>query len=96
MAFKVPLIILTLTLILMITKYWKAKEEKDNCYLNLDNHIKYIREIKTEANENQSSLERSIKIQESEIETIKQEKITAESKFRLCDNQNENQRTEIR
>ena len=96
MAYKISVIILSLSFLLIVRKYWKAKEEKDTCYLNLDKHVKYIKEFQAEAQENKLVFERNIKNQESEIEETKKDKINTESKLRFCENQNKNQLSDLR
>ena len=96
MAYRASIIILTLSFMVILNKYWRAKDEKDSCYVNLDKHVKYIKEIQTEAEEDKNTFERNMRQQEQELDGLRKEKINAESKFRLCDNQNENQMKDLR
>ena len=96
MAYRASIIILTLSFLVILNKYWRAKDEKDSCYVNLDKHVKYIKEIQTEAAEEKNTFERNMRQQEQELDGLRKEKFNAESKFRLCDNQNENQMKDLR
>ena len=96
MAYRASIIILTLSFMVILNKYWRAKDEKDSCYVNLDKHVKYIKEIQTEAEEDKNTFERNMRQQEQELDELRKEKINAESKLRLCDNQNENQMKDLR
>ena len=96
MAYKTPMIVITVCFLLMVTKYFQAKEEKDECYINLDKHIKYIKDVKAVASENKNSFEKNIRLKEIAIDEEKKEKMNAQSKSRLCENQNQNLQSELR
>ena len=73
-----------------------TRDEKDVCFLTLDKHVKFINELQIENTENKKSNERLEKIHEEQIVSIRKEKITAESKMRLCENLNENKDSDMR
>ena len=88
--------LLTITLVFVMRKYWMTRDEKDVCFLTLDKHVKFINELQIENTENKKSNERLEKIHEEQIVSIRKEKITAESKMRLCENLNENKDSDMR
>ena len=87
---------LTVTLVFIMRKYWMTRDEKDVCFLTLDKHVKFINELQIENTEIKKSNERLEKIHEEQIESLRKEKITAESKMRLCENLNENKDSDMR
>jgi len=85
MAYKVSVIVLMVTLVYITLKYWKSKEEKDNCYINLDKHIKYIKENEKDAKQSKETFEKLVHSRDTEINDLRKDKATAESKLRLCE-----------
>merc|ERR1711915_670376 len=85
MAYKVSVIVLMVTLVYITLKYWKSKEEKDNCYVNLDKHIKYIKENEKDAKQSKETFEKLVHSRDTEINDLMKDKATAESKLRLCE-----------
>ena len=96
MSFKVPFIVLSVSFFIIVRKYWRAKDDRDGCLMNLDKHVKYVKEIQAEASQNKLIFEKNIKQQEMQIEIDRKEKMNAESKLRFCENQNKNQLTDLR
>ena len=96
MAYKVSVIVLMLTLVFLTLKYWRAKEEKDTCYVNLDKHIKFIKENEKDAKQSKETFEKFVHSKETEISDMKKDKISAESKLKLCESSGSNKDKEIR
>jgi len=96
MAYKVSVIVLMVTLVFLTLKYWRAKEEKDNCYINLDKHIKFIKENDKDAKQNKETYEKFVHSKEIEISDLKKDKTSAESKLKLCESSGNGKDKEIR
>ena len=96
MAYKVSVIILTISIVFVMRKYWIARDEKDQCFLNMDKHVKFIKELQIESSENKKSYERSEQSLNEQLEASRKEKITAESKLRLCEKVNSNKDADLR
>eukprot|EP00092_Neocalanus_flemingeri_P030775 GFUD01033425.1.p1 GENE.GFUD01033425.1~~GFUD01033425.1.p1 ORF type:complete len:265 (+),score=121.60 GFUD01033425.1:106-900(+) len=96
MAYKVSVVVLMVTLVYLTLKYWRAKEEKDNCYINLDRHIKYIKENEKDSKQSKDTFEKLVHSRETEIDDIKKDKANAESKLKLCESSGGNKDKEIR
>ena len=96
MSYKVAVVLLTITVVFIMRKYYITRDEKDICFLTLDKHVKFINELKVENSENKNSYERLEKLHEEQIVSIRKEKINAESKLRLCENINENKDSDMR
>ena len=86
MAYKVSVIVLMVTLVYLTLKYWRAKEEKDTCYVNLDRHIKFIKENDKDSKQSKDTFEKLVHSRETEISDLKKkDKSNAESKLKLCE-----------
>eukprot|EP00090_Calanus_glacialis_P046694 TRINITY_DN9291_c0_g1_i10.p1 TRINITY_DN9291_c0_g1~~TRINITY_DN9291_c0_g1_i10.p1 ORF type:complete len:255 (-),score=103.52 TRINITY_DN9291_c0_g1_i10:285-1049(-) len=96
MAYKVSVIVLMVTLVFLTLKYWRAKEEKDNCYINLDRHIKFIKENEKDSKQSKDTFEKLVHSRETEIADIKKDKSSAESKLKLCESSGTSKDKEIR
>merc|ERR1712066_626656 len=96
MTYKVSVIMLTISIVFILRKYWIAREEKDLCFLNMDKHVKSIKELQIETSENKKSYDRLSQSHGEQIDSIKKEKINAESKLRLCENVNEKKDSDMR
>ena len=96
MTYKVAVVLLTITLVFMMRKYWTTRDEKDVCFVTLDKHVKFINELQIENTETKKFNERREKVHEEEILTIRKEKINAESRLRLCENLNESKDSDMR
>merc|ERR1719452_417405 len=96
MAYKGSVVVLMVTLIYITLKYWKAKEEKDNCYINLDRHIKYIKETEKDSKQSKDTFEKLVRSREAEVEDIKKDKVFAESKLKLCESSSSSKDKELR
>lgn len=96
MSYKVSVLMLTVSLVFLMRKYWIAREEKDLCFLNMDKHVKFIKELQIETSENKKSYDRLSQSHVEQIEAIKKEKINAESKLRLCENLNAKKDSDMR
>merc|ERR1711936_1062225 len=96
MAYKVSVVVLMVTLVFIMLKYWKAKEEKDNCYINLDKHIKFIKENEKDSKQSKDTFEKLVHSREKEIDDLKKEKINAESKLKLCESSGTSKDKELR
>ena len=96
MAYKTSMVVITICFIIMVTKYFKARDDKEACYVNLDRHMRHIKELRAEAEESKDDFEKNVRMKEVENDEAKKEKINAESKLRLCESQNYMQRKEIR
>ena len=90
------MVLLTITLVFVMRKYWVTRDEKDMCFLTLDKHVKFINELQIENTENKKSNDRLEKVHEEQVVSIRKEKINAESKLRLCENLNENKDSDMR
>ena len=96
MNYKVVVVLLTITLVFVMRKYWVTRDEKDMCFLTLDRQVKFINELQIENTENKKSNDRLEKVHEEQVVSIRKEKINAESKLRLCENLNENKDSDMR
>ena len=96
MTYRVATIVLTISIVFLMRKYWIARDEKDLCIINLDNHVKYIKELKTENEENRKSQDKREQSFEEQLESVKKEKINAESKLRLCENVSQKKDSDLR
>lgn len=96
MAYKVSVIVLMVTLVFLTLKYWRAKEEKDNCYINLDRHIRFIKENEKDSKQSKDTFEKLVHSRETEIGDLKKEKSGAESKLKLCEASGTSKDKEIR
>ena len=96
MAAKVTVVLLVASCVILVTRYMRARGERESCLVTLDRHTLRMREIKEEAAAERGNLQTQVREQESELETVKREKITAESKQRLCDSQLEQKDKHIR
>merc|ERR1712183_1245577 len=96
MTYKVVVVLLTITGVFIMRKYWTTRDEKDLCFVTLDKHVKFINELQIENTENKKSNDRLEKAHEEQILTIRKEKINAESRLRLCENLNESKDTDMR
>ena len=90
------MIVITLCFIIMVTKYFKAKDDKEACFVNLDRHLRHIKELRSEAEDDKENFEKNVIMKEVEIDEEKKAKINAESKLRLCESQNHMQQKDIR
>ena len=88
--------LLTITVVFIMRKYWMTRDEKDICFLTLDKHVKFINELQIENSEYKKSNARLEQIHEEQIVSLRKEKINAESKLRLCENINENKDSDMR
>lgn len=96
MAYKVSVIVLMVTLVFLTLKYWRAKEEKDNCYINLDRHIKFIKENEKDSKQSKDTFEKLVHSRETEISDLKKDKSGAESKLKLCESSGSSKDKELR
>ena len=96
MAAKVTVALLALSCVILVTRHWRAQGERDSCLVTLDRHLVRMREMKEEAAGEKLNFQSQVREQETELETVKREKITAESKQRLCDSQSEQKDKHIR
>ena len=96
MAYKVSVIVLMVTLVFLTLKYWRAKEDKDNCYINLDRHIKFIKENEKDSKQSKETFEKLVHSRETELADIKKDKSSAESKLKLCESSGTSKDKEIR
>ena len=96
MAARLTVALLTLSCVILVTRYWRAQGERESCLGTLDQHMVRLREMKEEAGEERADLQSQIREQETELENTKREKITAESKLRLCESQSEQKDKHIR
>jgi len=96
MAYKVSVIVLMVTLVYLTLKYWRAKEEKDNCYVNLDRHIKFIKENDKDSKQSKDTFEKLVHSRETEISDLKKDKSNAESKLKLCESSGTSKDKEMR
>ena len=96
MAAKVTVALLALSCVILVTRYLRAREERESCLLTLDNSLVRMREMKEESAIERINFQSQVKEQESELETVKREKITQESKQRLCVSQSEQKDKHIR
>merc|ERR1712106_717974 len=96
MAYKVSVIVLMVTLVYLTLKYWRAKEEKDNCYVNLDGHIKFIKENDKNSKQSKDTFEKLVYSRETEISDLKEDKSNAESKLKLCESSGTSKDKEMR
>merc|ERR1711892_1276289 len=96
MAYKVSVIVLMVTLVYLTLKYWRAKEEKDNCYVNLDRHIKFIKENDKDSKQSKDTFEKLVHSRETEISDLKKDKSNAESKLKLCESSGASKDKEMR
>jgi len=77
-------------------KYWRAKEDKDNCYINLDKHIKFIKENEKDAKQSKETYEKFVHSKETEISDLRRDKSSADSKLKLCESSGTSKDKEIR
>lgn len=84
------------TLVFLTLKYWRAKEDKDNCYINLDRHIKFIKENEKDSKQSKDTFEKLVHSRETELADIKKDKSSAESKLKLCESSGTSKDKEIR
>jgi len=96
MAYKVSVVVLMVTLVYITLKYWRAKDEKDNCYINLDRHIKYIKETEKDAKQSKDTFEKLVQSRETEVDDLKKDKVYAESKLKLCESSSSSKDKELR
>ena len=96
MAAKVTVALLALSCVILVTRYLRAREERESCLLTLDKSLVRMREIKEELAIERINFQSQVKEQESELETVKREKNTQESKQRLCVSQSEQKDKHIR
>merc|ERR1711892_335012 len=96
MAYKVSVIVLMVTLVYLTLKYWRAKEEKDNCYVNLDRHIKFIKENDKDSKQSKDTFEKLVHSRETEISDLKKDKSNVESKLKLCESSGTSKDKEMR
>jgi len=96
MAYKVSVIVLAISIVFVLRKYWIARDEKDQCFLNMDKHVKFIKELQMENSENKKFYERAEQSLNEQVEVSKKDKIFAESKLRLCENVNNNKDSDLR
>ena len=88
--------LLVLSCVILVTRYLRAREERESCLVTLDRKLGHMREMKEEADSERVNFQSQVRQQESELETVKREKITAESKQRLCVSQGEQKDKHIR
>lgn len=84
------------TLVFLTMKYWRAKEDKDNCYINLDKHIKFIKENEKDAKQSKETYEKFVHSKETEISDLRRDKSSADSKLKLCESSGTSKDKEIR
>lgn len=84
------------TLVFLTLKYWRAKEDKDNCYVNLDKHIKFIKENEKDAKQSKETYEKFVHSKETEISDLRRDKTSADSKLKLCESSGLSKDKEIR
>jgi len=96
MAYKVSVIVLMVTLVFITLKYWRAKDDKDNCYINLDKHIKFIKENEKDAKQSKETYEKFVHSKEAEISDLRKDKSSADSKLKLCESSGTSKDKEIR
>ena len=76
MAYKVSVIVLAISIVFVLRKYWIARDEKDQCFLNMDKHVKFIKELQLENSENKKSYERAEQSLNEQVEVSKKDKIS--------------------
>ena len=96
MAAKVTVALLALSCVILVTRYLRARDERESCLVTLDRNLGHMKEMKEEAASDRMNFQAQVRQQEAELETVKRDKITAESKQRLCDSQGEQKDKHIR
>merc|ERR1711892_1409842 len=96
MAYKVSVVVLMVSLVFLTLKYWRAKGEKDTCYINLDRHIKFIKESEKDSKQSKDTFEKLVHSRETELDDLKKDKAKSESKLKLCESSGSSKDKDIR
>ena len=93
---KSAVILLMLTLFFVISKYYKAKGAKENCYLNLDKHIKHIKENERQSKLSKETFEKLVHSKESQVDDLKKQLVSGASSLQSCESLSAKMEKEIR